>query len=113
MDLTKNGQFLSYVSGHEYSLVGTTTLMANLAQLAPMPESKDVCTPASRTALYAYKNWPKEYGELKNSNDSAISTIDNSGKLFRSSKCPQFIEEGWVQMFNLHLPKTKLIVGIR
>jgi hypothetical protein len=92
---------------------GTTTMMANLASLAPMPMEQDVCTPPRRTVLYAYKNWPKKYGQLKHNNDRTVTTISNSGKLFRSSKCPMFIEEGWVEEISQFLPKTKLIVGIR
>lgn len=90
--------------------------MANLAQLAPMPEAVDVCTPPSRTVLYAYDHWPKQFGQLKESNFSTSvtpTTIENHGKLFRSSKCPTFIEEGWVGQLSRFLPKTKLIVGIR
>ncbi len=87
--------------------------MANLAQIAPMPEQKDVCTPQSRTVYYAYQNWPKEYdGEIRATNET-ITTIENSGKLFRSSKCPMYIEEGWVIQIHRYLPRTKLIVGIR
>jgi hypothetical protein len=79
-----------------------------------MPDAQDVCTPARRTVLYSYKNWPPEYGQLKLANHSTSpTTIESDGKLFRSSKCPQFIEEGWVQEFDKFLPKTKLIVGIR
>ncbi|KAG7364413.1 hypothetical protein IV203_037615 [Nitzschia inconspicua] len=111
-----NGPILDFVVAG-FPKCGTTTLMANLAQLAPMPEAKDVCTPARRTVLYAYKNWPIEYGQIDQFIDSAsasaTTTIENYGKLFRSSKCPQFIEEGWVQQFDRFLPKTKLIVGIR
>lgn len=93
---------------------GTTTLMANLALIAPMPQEADVCTPPRRTVLYAYKNWPKKFGGIQQSNTTtSITTIANSGKLFRSSKCPMFVEEGWIEDICRFLPKTKLIIGIR
>ena len=77
---------------------GTTTLMANLAEYAPMPPAIDVCTPTHNTVYYAYHNWVQQYGD----------------KPLKGNKCPQYLEsKDWTQEFSTYLPKTKLIAGIR
>lgn len=76
---------------------GTTTMEANLGNIAPMPIA-DVCTPVHQTVYYSYINWPKEFGE---------------GKKIRGTKCPAFIQDTWLLEWSKHLPKTKLILGIR
>lgn len=75
---------------------GTTTMMANLGTLAPMPIS-DVCTPVSQIVYYSYMNWPKKFG---------------TNKVLRGTKCPAYAG-GWLPEFSLYLPRTKLILGIR
>lgn len=83
-----------------YPKCGTTSLMANLGKLAPMPIA-DICTPVHQTVWYAYKNWPKDMGE---------------DKLMRGTKCPSLIttsSKNMLKDYSKHLPKTKLIVGIR
>ena len=77
---------------------GTTTVEANLGQIAPLPIG-DICTPVHQTIYYAYKNWPKKYG--------------SESKVLRGTKCPAFIDGAWLKEWSLYLPKTKLILGIR
>jgi len=93
----KDGPILDFaVIG--YPKCGTTTLMANLGKLAPMPIA-DVCTPVHQTVYYSYKNWPGRFGE---------------NKLLRGTKCPAYISTGTeINGFSKYLPRTKLIVGIR
>ena len=76
---------------------GTTTLEANLGHYAPMPIA-DVCVPLHPTVYYAYHNWPKQFDP-------------NGTKPLRGSKCPSYVDNA-VEI-NKHLPKTKLILGIR
>ena len=93
----KNGPILDFViSG--FAKCGTTTMEANLGYVAPMPEIKDICTPVHNTVFYSYKNWPQEFGEEK---------------VLRGSKCPQYIEGGFLEDYSKHLPRTTVIVGIR
>ena len=80
-----------------FAKCGTTTMEANLGYIAPMPIG-DICTPVSQTVYYSYKSWPKEHGEEK---------------LFRGTKCPAFIQGNWLDEWSKHLPRTKLIIGIR
>ena len=93
----KDGPILDFaVVG--YPKCGTTTLMANLGKLAPMPLA-DVCTPVHKTVYYSYKNWPERFGATK---------------LLRGTKCPAYISTGTeINDFSKYVPRTKLIVGIR
>jgi len=92
----KNGPILDFaIAG--FAKCGTTTLEVNLGYLAPMPIA-DVCTPVHQTVYYTYKNWPKEYGKEK---------------LLRGTKCPNTISGDDINAFSYHLPRTKLIIGIR
>ncbi len=77
---------------------GTTTVMANLAQLAPMP-IRDICIDASRTVKNSYKNWYREH--------------DGQNKTLHGTKCPQYIQDDWLVEFSEKIPQTKLIMGIR
>mmetsp|Transcript_2175 Transcript_2175/g.4006 ORF Transcript_2175/g.4006 Transcript_2175/m.4006 type:complete len:499 (-) Transcript_2175:339-1835(-) len=83
---------------------GTTTVEANLGYLAPMP-IKDICTPVHQTVWYAYKNWAHEF---KNEEGQGPDE-----KLWRGTKCPAFIQGEWLISWSEHLPRTKLIVGVR
>jgi len=76
---------------------GTTTVEANLGYLAPIPIT-DVCAPPHQTVYYSYMNWPKDHGEEK---------------ILRGTKCPAFIQGTWLTKWSEHLPRTKLIVGVR
>jgi len=76
---------------------GTSTMMANLATITPMPMA-DVCTPVHQTVWYSYNNWPRDYG-----ND----------KILRGAKCPSLLDGGIIKQYSEFLPKTKLILGIR
>ena len=85
-----------------YPKCGTTTMIANLGQLAPIPAA-DICTPLHKTVWYAYHNWPREHG------------LD---KPYRGVKCPAMIDSFGVgspilRDLSKYLPRTKLIVGIR
>ena len=77
---------------------GTTTIEANLGHVAPLPIG-DICTPVHQTVYYAYQNWPKRFGSDKTT--------------LRGTKCPAFIDGDWLKEWSMHLPKTKLILGIR
>jgi len=100
-DADKRGMVLDFaVIG--YPKCGTTTMIANLGRLAPIP-AEDICTPVEKTVWYAYKNWPKQYG------------LD---KPYRGVKCPWAIDGFGAQPpilkdISKYLPRTKLIVGIR
>ena len=74
---------------------GTTTLEANLGAFAPMPVA-DICTPMNVAVWNAYTSWPKTYG---------------ADKLLRGNKCPNYVDH--MLEITTHLPKTKLIFGIR
>jgi len=101
IDADKDGMVLDFaVIG--YPKCGTTTMIANLGNIAPIPAA-DVCTPVYKTVWYAHKNWPREYGREK---------------LLRGVKCPSIIDGFSVgppilKDFSKYLPRTRLIVGIR
>ena len=95
-----NGTILDFIIAG-FPKCGTTTMMANLGYIAPMPVS-DVCTRVSQTTYYSYKNWPKEH-----------QGNQTEEKLFRGSKCPMFLESNMVTELDNLLPRTKLIAGIR
>ena len=101
IDADKDGMVLDFaVIG--YPKCGTTTMIANLGNIAPIPAA-DICTPVYKTVWYAYKNWPGEYGQEK---------------LMRGVKCPSIIDGFSVgppilKDFSKYLPRTRLIVGIR
>eukprot|EP00977_Amphora_coffeiformis_P017073 scaffold5479_cov199-Amphora_coffeaeformis.AAC.12 len=98
----QNGTILDFaIAG--FPKCGTTTLEANLGYLAPMPIA-DVCTPVAQTVYYAYQNWPKQYVDKNNQRPNAT-------KLYRGTKCPRFTSD--LREWSHHLPKTKLIIGIR
>lgn len=95
----ENGTIIDFaIAG--FPKCGTTSVEANLGYLAPIPEA-DVCTPAPQTVYYSYKNWPKQYSR------------PGYEQLFRGTKCPAFIQGTWLSEWTKHLPRTKLIVGIR
>jgi len=92
----KNGPILDFIiSG--FPKCGTTTVSANLAHLAPMDEG-DICTNPAQTVFYAYKSWPPQHGKQK---------------LLRGSKCPRNLETEAIVKYSNHLPRTKIIMGIR
>mmetsp|Transcript_12228 Transcript_12228/g.17053 ORF Transcript_12228/g.17053 Transcript_12228/m.17053 type:complete len:415 (-) Transcript_12228:88-1332(-) len=80
---------------------GTTSMEANLGHIAPMPVG-DVCTPPPQTVYYAYQNWPTKFPASSGMNDT---------KNLRGSKCPAYIHG--MKAWSHHLPRTKIIVGIR
>jgi len=92
----KNGTILDFVIAG-FPKCGTTTVEANLAYLAPL-QVGDVCTPPSQIVYYAYKSWPKKYGKEK---------------LLRGSKCPKYIGSEYMKSYSKHLPRTKIIIGIK
>lgn len=96
-DADINGTILDFaVVG--FPKCGTTTLMANLAKYASMPQANDVCTPAAQTLYYSWRNWAPEFGPEKP---------------MRGSKCPAYIDGTYLRDFSDSLPRTKLIIGIR
>jgi len=98
-DADENGTIMDFaVVG--FPKCGTTTLEANLGYLSPMPVS-DICTPVHQTVWYSYKNWPEQYQK------------EGEEQIFRGTKCPAFIQGTWLKEWSKHLPRTKLIVGVR
>lgn len=104
----ENGTILDFLIAG-FPKCGTTSMEANLGYYAPMPIS-DICTPVHQTVYYAYKNWPRQL-------DPAASTTSSNSttpKLWRGSKCPRLLETNAdIQGVSKHLPRTKLIVGLR
>ncbi len=98
-DADANGTIIDFVIAG-FAKCGTTTMEANLGYIAPMPVA-DVCTPVHQTVYYSYKNWVEKYQQ------------NNEEKLFRGTKCPAFIQGGWLRAWSDHVPRAKLIVGIR
>ena len=50
------------------------------------------------TIAHSYKNWPREFGY---------------NKTMRGTKCPKFTDRNFIKDYSKHLPRTKLIMGIR
>jgi hypothetical protein len=94
----ENGVIIDFVIAG-FPKMGTTTLMANLGHLAPMPVA-DICTPASKIVYYPYHGWSDEFDLGKN-------------MTLRGSKCPAYIDGGFLSDYSTSLPKTLLIIGIR
>lgn len=79
----------------------TGDLTKSLMHVTPMIAA-DVCTPAHQTVWYSYQNWAKIEG--------------NENKPLRGSHCSSFMGSGNdanAVEFSQHLPKTKLLVGIK
>ncbi len=96
-DVLKNGPILDFaVVG--MPKCGTTTVMANLAKLAPMPIA-DLCYTASETVESSYKDWYRQY--------------NGQNKTLHGTKCPQYIQGDWLVEYSEKIPQTKLIMGIR
>ena len=98
-DADANGTIIDFVIAG-FPKCGTTTLEANLGYIAPIPIA-DVCTPVHQTVHYAYKNWPQTY------------TKEGEVKLYRGTKCPAYIHGTALKEWSHHLPRTKIIVGVR
>lgn len=95
-DADKNGPILDFAIVGQPKC-GTTTVEMNLGKYAPMPVA-DICTPSAQTVYYSYKNWPREFGY---------------NKTMRGTKCPKFTDSNFVKDYSKHLPRTKMIMGIR
>lgn len=103
-DADANGTVIDFViSG--FPKCGTSTLMANLARIAPMPPAQDVCTPVHQIVYYSYVGWEREY---QNTTEDGVKR-----KIFRGTKCPAYISGGWLEEWSKYLPRTKIIIGIR
>ncbi|GFH47282.1 hypothetical protein CTEN210_03757 [Chaetoceros tenuissimus] len=79
----------------------TADLTKSLMHVTPMVPA-DVCTPVHQTVWYSYQNWAKIEG--------------NENKPLRGSHCSSFMGSGNdanAVEFSQHLPKTKLMVGIK
>ncbi|GFH47283.1 hypothetical protein CTEN210_03758 [Chaetoceros tenuissimus] len=79
----------------------TADLTKALMHITPMIAA-DVCTPVHQTVWYSYQNWAKIEG--------------NENKPLRGSHCSSFMGSGNdanAVEFSQHLPKTKLLVGIK
>ncbi|GFH47281.1 hypothetical protein CTEN210_03756 [Chaetoceros tenuissimus] len=79
----------------------TADLTKSLMYITPMVPA-DVCTPLHQTVWYSYQNWAKIEG--------------NENKPLRGSHCSSFMGSGNdanAVEFSQHLPKTKLMVGIK
>jgi hypothetical protein len=136
----KDGPWLDFmIAGHPKC--GTTTLVANLANIAPM-KVKDFCSGEMSTLLgYVYRIWRDKFPEIligpkkymmqhqqtmllssANSSSSSNSTYNNdiddnnSNQLIelKGAKCPRFLgDPNIILKFGPRYPKTKIIFGIR
>jgi len=106
----QDGPWLDFmIAGHPKC--GTTTLVANLANLAPM-KVKDFCTGDMTTLLsYLYRLWPKKFPEIM---DGPNKYIKDKNHQLKGAKCPRFIgEPDLILKYGPRYPKTKFIIGIR
>lgn len=100
-----NGPILDFIIAG-FPKCGTTSMMINLAQVTTMPYELDICSPVHQIVSYSYLLWEKQF-QKKNSAGA-------KKKLLKGSKCPQYIQrEDFLKGYSTHLPRTKLIVGIR
>jgi hypothetical protein len=128
------GPWLDFViAGHPKC--GTTTLVANLAMIAPM-KIKDFCVGEMSTLLgYVYRIWREKFPEIllgpqkymlqpdtqlllsTTSNNSSNSTNHqnlNQVIELKGAKCPRFLgDPNIILKFGPRYPKTKIIFGIR
>lgn len=120
---TRDAQFSSWFEGDETT---TDKLLENADQAGPILDffimgnnhctgdltkslmhvtamiTSEVCTPVHKTVWYSYQNWAKVEG--------------NENKPLRGSHCSSFMGSGNdanAVDFSQHLPKTKLLVGIK
>eukprot|EP00536_Pseudo-nitzschia_multiseries_P012477 jgi/Psemu1/32202/gm1.32202_g len=108
--MDKEGPWLDFIiAGHPKT--GTTTLVANLANIAPM-KVKDFCISSMHGLLkYTYNKWPEKFPEIMEKPDQYIP--DRTLQL-KGSKCPRFISDASLILeFSYAYPRTKLIIGIR
>eukprot|EP00535_Pseudo-nitzschia_heimii_P004605 CAMPEP_0197178452 /NCGR_PEP_ID=MMETSP1423-20130617/3728_1 /TAXON_ID=476441 /ORGANISM="Pseudo-nitzschia heimii, Strain UNC1101" /LENGTH=588 /DNA_ID=CAMNT_0042628199 /DNA_START=129 /DNA_END=1892 /DNA_ORIENTATION=- len=106
----RDGPWMDFlIAGHPKT--GTTTLVANLAKVAPM-KVKDFCVSKPMALLhYLYDAWPRKFPEILEEPSRYIP--DNRLQLV-GSKCPKFIgNPEFMFRYTLLYPRTKLIVGIR
>ena len=97
------------IAGHPKT--GTTTLVANLAKVAPM-KVKDFCASKPATILhYVIDAWPQKFPEIM---DGPNKYVSDKSLMMVGSKCPQFIgDPELLSRFTISHPRMKLIVGIR
>lgn len=102
IDADNNGPIIDFaVVGFSHN---TMSIATSLANLAPMPLSDEKsCTSIESLVMNAYQTWPSKYGDEK---------------LFKGVHCENIMSlnsESFKQIKELskHLPKTKLIIGIR
>ena len=97
------------IAGHPKT--GTTTLVANLAKVAPM-KVKDFCAPKPSTILHFVMDaWPSRFPEIM---DGPNQYLPDKSLMLVGSKCPQFIgNPELLSRFTVSHPRMKLIVGIR
>ena len=108
---------------------GTTSLVANLAAIAPMTTA-DHCKDPPMTLLHAYNDWPLELNPFGNrtlraavtttttaydhSNGDGAIAVEQIPLPFRGFKCPAFLgSNSYLYLTGRSLTKTKIIVGIR
>ena len=106
----KDGPWLDFmIAGHPKC--GTTTLVANLANVAPM-KVKDFCVSQMHALLrYVYKAWPEKFPEIT---DGPNKYVPDTTLQMRGAKCPRFISDPeLILRYGPAYPKTKLIIGIR
>jgi hypothetical protein len=129
------GPWLDFViAGHPKC--GTTTLVANLAMIAPM-KIKDFCVGEMSTLLgYVYRIWREKFPEIllgpqkymlqsqpplllsSNSYNSSSTHLNNQNNNqnieLKGAKCPRFLgDPNIILKFGPRYPKTKIIFGIR
>mmetsp|Transcript_18490 Transcript_18490/g.45796 ORF Transcript_18490/g.45796 Transcript_18490/m.45796 type:complete len:552 (-) Transcript_18490:311-1966(-) len=97
------------IAGHPKT--GTTTLVANLAKVAPM-KVKDFCAPKPSTIMrYVMDKWRVKFPEIM---DGPNQYVPDKRNWLVGSKCPQFIgSPELLSRYTVAHPRMKLIVGIR
>ena len=108
--MDKEGPWLDFmIAGHPKT--GTTTLVANLANIAPM-KVKDFCVSGMSPLLsYIFIKWPRDFPEIQ---DQPDKYIPDQKLQMRGAKCPRFLADSKLLLgYGYAYPKTKLIIGMR
>lgn len=119
-----DGPWIDFIIGG-HPKTGTTTIMANLGQVAPMP-IEDICRPTpSEIMKLAFKSWPSKFNDHtipivsrevppETTSSNGYIYVQHTQKPLRGTKCPSYMSNfGALRFIANKLPKTKLIIGIR
>jgi hypothetical protein len=106
----REGPWMDFlIAGHPKT--GTTTLVANLAKVAPM-KVKDFCTSKPSTLMhYLIDKWPQKFPDIL---EGPTKYIPDKSQWLVGSKCPMFIgNPEFISRYTIAHPRLKLIVGLR